>query len=69
MTDEQRVLEYLQKHKRITSLTAFREMGNTRVGARICDLRKKGHNIKTDMVYTRRADGTPTHWAVYTLEE
>ena len=69
MSDEQKILEHLRKYKRITSIEAFGEYSMTRVGARICDLRKKGHNIKSEMVYTRRADGTPTHWAVYTLEE
>ena len=69
MSDCEKLLDYLKKHKRITSFTAFRELGNTRVGARVYDLRQQGYNISTKMVYGKKRDGSPTHWAVYTLEE
>jgi hypothetical protein len=49
-THKTRLLDYLKKYGSITSLEAIRDLGNTRLGARVFDLRKEGYKIESDMV-------------------
>ena len=42
---EQRLMRYLSDYGTITSIEAIAELGDTRLAATICDLRKKGYNI------------------------
>ena len=51
MTQEQRVLEYMRAHKGITTLEAYRDLGVTRLSARIYDLRDSGHTIATERIF------------------
>ena len=46
MSQEQQILEYLKTGKSITPLDALNKFGCFRLGARIWDLRKKGHHIE-----------------------
>ena len=48
MTQVDRVLKYLEDGKRLTCLNAFEELGITQVAARIFELKREGHDIKTD---------------------
>lgn len=57
------VLEWLQKHGRITSLEAMVELGVGRLASRIWDLKKEGYPITMTMVYKNRK-----RYGVYTLE-
>lgn len=43
------ILRHLKQGKSITPIEALNEFGCFRLGARIADLRKEGHNIKTDI--------------------
>ena len=45
MTQEQMVLKYMKEHNGITTLEAFRDLGITRLSARIYDLRTSGKKI------------------------
>ena len=40
-----RCLDYLRNYGSITTLEAIRDLGNTRLSASICTLRKLGHDI------------------------
>ena len=56
-TKKQKLLKYLQTHSRgITGLDALRKFGLYRLSGEIHELRKAGHNIKTEMM--EREDGT-----------
>lgn len=44
------ILSHLEAGKAITPLDALREYGCFRLGARIWDLRRAGHNIISNMV-------------------
>tara|TARA_R100001244_G_scaffold132321_1_gene108189 strand:+ start:3691 stop:3918 length:228 start_codon:yes stop_codon:yes gene_type:complete len=61
-THKDRLLNYLKEYKRITSLDAIRDLGNTRLAAYIFLLKEDGHNIKSEShkVATRwkNEDGT-----------
>jgi hypothetical protein len=52
MTQEQLILDHLKAGYRIDPIKALREYGCFRLGARIYDLRRAGHNITSDMVVT-----------------
>lgn len=60
-THYQRLLDYLKTYKKITSLEAIRDLGNTRLSATIFTLRKDGYNItSTDKKVSNRFGGTTT---------
>ena len=46
MNKEKRLLNYLEAKGSITSLEAFKELGETRLSATIFNLRQKGYNIQ-----------------------
>jgi hypothetical protein len=58
----QKVLEHLQKGWSITPLDALYMFGAFRLSAIVYDLKKQGHDIKTDIV---EKDGK--HFASYSL--
>ena len=51
-----RTLDYLHQFGSITTLDAFRDLGNSRLSATIFVLRKKGYNIVSDFT------DVPTRW-------
>lgn len=61
------VLEYLRKHKKITSIEAFEKFGATRLSAIIFNFRKMGMNIQTKSVVTKNRYGETTVYAEYIL--
>lgn len=62
-----RLLKYLKTFKNITSLEAINMFGETRLSARIYDLKKQGYKFKTETVRVMSRDGW-TYVARYTLE-
>lgn len=61
------VLRYLKDHpvRGITDEEARQMFGAHRLGAIICDLRKEGHNIRTDKLKGRNRYGHAYKCAVY----
>jgi hypothetical protein len=53
-TQNKRVLTHLKREGSITALQAMRLYGVMRLAARIDELRRRGHNIVTDMVDHRQ---------------
>jgi hypothetical protein len=49
-SQNQRILNYLQKGKSLTPITALTKFGCFRLAARISDLRKEGYTIHTDII-------------------
>lgn len=49
-TQEERIISYIDKHGSITTLDAFRDLGITRLPARIHDLRRDGIDIDGEMI-------------------
>lgn len=63
------ILEHLKKFGSIEPLTALREYGVYRLGARIADLKAEGHNIITETTASvSRITGRPVHFAKYILK-
>lgn len=50
MSQETRILDLLKKGRKLTPLTALKAGCGLRLGARVHALRRKGWNIKTEMV-------------------
>lgn len=69
MTQSERILRHLRDVGEIDPMTAIRDYGIMRLGARIFDLKKKGYLIKTELKTGKNRYGEDTHWAVYRLEE
>lgn len=67
MTQEQKILRHLEDFGSITPMDAIRDYSIMRLGARIWDLRHKGHDIETIMEYGVNRYGEPTKWAKYRL--
>ena len=66
MTKKQKLLKWLQTHKRgIDGQTALREIGLYRLSGEIHELRKAGHNIKTEMMEYAEEGGSITRYARY----
>ena len=65
MTQAQKSLRHLDDYGSITPMEAYQEYGIMRLGARVWDLRAKGHEIATTLEYGVNRYGEPTRWARY----
>lgn len=62
------ILDYMREHGSITPMEAIRELGCTRLGARIWDLiHKDGYNIVVETVTEKNRFGKPVSFARYRL--
>lgn len=52
-----RVFDFMVEEKGITSLDAFLELGETRLSARIFELKKKGVNISSETISVQNRYG------------
>lgn len=69
MTQEEKILAYMERHGSITPLEAMNELGVMRLGARIFDLKESGVKIITDTVTGTNRDGERVRYARYRLEK
>lgn len=67
MTHSDRVLAYMQAHGSITAAEAIERFGCYRLGARIYDLRQRGHKIVSIVERGKNRDGEPVHYARYSI--
>lgn len=65
-SQSQMILEHLEAHGSITPLEALTKYGCFRLGARILDLRRAGHNIVTNTLEIEGRNGKK-HVAEYRL--
>lgn len=64
-----RILEHLRTHDGLTSYGAFKKFGETRLSARIKELRDMGYTIETVMMEGENRYGDITRYAFYVLKE
>ena len=69
ITQADRVLDYIQKFGSITSLEAFRDLGVTRLSARIFELRNRGLEIESTSVTSKNRYGENCTYAKYFLRK
>ena len=63
-----RIIEYMKKHKGITSQDAFKDLGITRLSARIAELREMGYDIDTLMIDGTNRYGEDVRYGLYVLK-
>ena len=63
-----RLLDYLKQYGKITSLTAIRDLGNTRLSATIYQLRNDGYNIESEDIKVANRWGGITTVSKYILK-
>ena len=68
MTQCQRVLKYMNDFGSINPQQALFDLGIMRLGARIWDLKRDGHQITRRMVSGKNRYGEPVSYAEYRLE-
>ena len=68
MTQCQRVLKYMNDFGSINPQQALFDLGIMRLGARIWDLKRDGHQITRRMVAGKNRYGEPVSYAEYRLE-
>lgn len=69
MTQEERIMEYMQENGGITALDAQKKLGVMRLAARISDIRKHGTTVYGQTVTVKNRYGEKTHVTRYSLEE
>lgn len=57
LSRQQKILKYLKTYKTLTSLEAINMFGETRLSARIFDLKKDGYRFETTRVRVPTRDG------------
>ncbi len=69
MSQADRVLSYLERGKSITTLDAFKELGITRLGARIFELRQQGHPVQSNRLTVTNRFGEDCSISEYYIGE
>lgn len=67
-TQNQRILEYIDKFGAITQLEAIRDLGIMRLASRVSDPRRKGYPIASDWLEVTNRFGEKTKIKRYRLE-
>jgi len=68
-THKTRLLEWFKTHNSITSLEAFRELGNTRLAATIFTLIDDGKTIEKETIAAPTRYNTNAYVTKYTLKQ
>lgn len=68
-TQENRVLEYMQKFGGITTRDAFNDLGITRLSAKIFNLKKQGYDIISEYKQAKNRFGETTYFKKYMLKQ
>lgn len=69
MTNKERVLQYMKDFGSISSMEAFKDLGNTRLSSSIFLLRSEGYPIISKDEESLNRYGDKTHYTRYFLEE
>ena len=67
MSQNEMILDYLQKEGSITQAEAINRFGCYRLGARVWELKQRGHKIIKYTEKGRNRFGLPTRYARYAL--
>lgn len=68
-TQNNRLLAYLAEHRYITALEAINELGIYRLASRICDLRRIGYEISSEMITVKNKFNEDCRVKRYWLKE
>lgn len=68
MTQSERIIQYCKDFGSISTLEAFKDLGITRLSARIWEIERAGKTVKREKETGKNRYGEPTHWTRYTIE-
>lgn len=68
-TQCERIIQYMKEFEGITQLEALKELGCFRLASRINDIKRKGYNVRRDMITLKNRWGEPVRIAKYSLVE
>lgn len=68
MTHNEKILRHLTDYGEITPVEAMEGYGIMRLAARISELRREGHEIRSEIVKGRNRYGETVHYAKYKME-
>lgn len=68
MTQNEKILQYIEQEGSITPLDALREFSCMRLASRISELKKEGYPIKKEMETAKNKFGEPVRFARYRME-
>lgn len=69
MTQNERIIRHLKDYGSITSFEALNEYGIMRLASRICDLKAKGYDIRSELKKSVNRYGEPVRYAVYEFKD
>lgn len=69
MTQNERVVEYINRFGSITTLEAFNDLGVTRLASRICDLTKMGYEFDKEFESAKNRYGDPVSYVRYKIRK
>lgn len=69
MKQTESILQYMKNYGGITPMDALKDIGCMRLAARIADLKREGHRIKSEKVAVRRRDGSRAFVERYMIDE
>ena len=65
----ERVLAYIKEFGAITTLDAFRDLGITRLSARIYEIKELGYQVETERITSKNRFNETVHYLKYSLIE
>lgn len=65
ISQNQRIVDYINQFGSITTLQAFTDIGCTRLASRICDLKKQGYEFETEFEQSLNRFGEKVSYKKY----
>lgn len=67
MTQKERVIQYIKQYGSISTWEAFRDLGITRLAARVADLENDGYQVNREREAVKNRYGEVTYITRYSL--
>ena len=67
MNQREKIKEYMRNYGSISTLEAFRDLGITRLGARIMEIERQGTPINRKTEYGQNRFGEKVHYTRYAI--
>lgn len=67
MTQKERVIQYIKEYGSISTWEAFRDLGITRLAARVADLENDGYQVNREREAVKNRYGETTYITRYSL--
>ena len=69
ITQKERIIQYIREFGSISSWEAYSDLGITQLGARIDQLKKEGHEFRTEWESSKNRYGEPVSYKRYYLAD